>query len=97
MINYENLDELCVVNLSSNVTDIGDSYNSDSDIVVRFVKDDGSFVTGKAVRIYQNKIYLIPYTHQVSSTQEACYNKIGLPWYFNCFQWYNGVESDNYI
>lgn len=91
--NYENLDELCVVNLSSNVTDIGDSYNSDSDIVVRFVKDDGSFVTGKAVRIYQNKIYLIPYTHQVSSTQEACYNKIGLPWY-NCFQWYNGVESD---
>ena len=47
----------------------------------------------KLLEFIKNKIYLIPYTHQVSSTQEACYNKIGLPWY-NCFQWYNGVESD---
>jgi len=82
----------CIISTSSNLSNFQASLGSNH-AVLRFIKKDGSFVTATMIWTHSNLISIVPYTHPTSKTSTVVFNKIGLPW-FNCFQWFNGVESD---
>lgn len=93
-LNFTNDKELCTIQLSSNATVFGSMSNTANQVNIRFIKPDGSYVTGRAVYMASNVIKIIPYTHPTAGNYNfKPINKIALPWY-NCYQFYNGVESD---
>jgi len=83
--------QLCVITVNGF---LGEAYavGAQSEIVLRFVKDDGSYVCGRMVAAADSVIKIIPYTH-VTSNQPSLKIPIGLP-FFNCYAFGNGVESD---
>jgi len=92
--NYR-IDQTCNVKVNSdvffNVPPIEDA--SSHHVLFKFVKKDGNYVTARAVQVSGSTIRLIPYTHPTGKISTKVLNKIALPWH-NCYQWYNGVETD---
>jgi len=92
VINTLDDNQLCTIVLNKSVGLVSSNLNGNY-IIAKFVKEDGSYVTARVANIDNNSITIIPYTHPVSKVAQGALNKIALPW-FNCFTWFNGVESD---
>ena len=99
---YDELDSTCNITINTNTrpyvdgptTSIYIPHASHSEqIIAKFTKSDGSYVTGRVLFIENNLIRIAPHTHPNSKTPLNIINKIVLPW-FNCYQWFNGVETD---
>jgi hypothetical protein len=95
IINSTNSSQTCNITVSTNLENfnIPDIENTSLYCILKFIKPGGTYVTATAVSISANKIRVVPYTHPVSSITCNILNKVALPWH-NCYQWYNGVETD---
>jgi len=86
---FVNPDTTCNVNLNANITFLAPGQHA----VFKFIKKDGSYVTAKAIEMFGSSLRLVPYTHPNGKINTKVINEVSLPW-FNCYQWYNGVETD---
>ena len=92
VINTLDASQVSTILLNKSVSLISSNSNGDY-IIAKFIKEDGSYVTARVASINTDYITIIPYTHPVSSVSKSVLNKIAIP-FFNCFTWFNGVESD---
>jgi len=94
-ISSTNINETCNITINKNLEnfDLEDISTSTLYCILKFIKKGGNYVTATAVKIHGNTIRIVPYTHPVSSITCNVLNKVALPWH-NCYQWYNGVETD---
>lgn len=86
---FTNPDTTCNVDLNANITFLAPGQHA----VFKFIKKDGSYVTAKAIEMFGSYLRLVPYTHPNGKVNTKVINEVSLPW-FNCYQWYNGVETD---
>ena len=91
---FVNPDTTCNINVNTTLSSfsIPNVYTGQY-VVAKFIKKDGSYVTGRIIGLYGSSLRLAPYTHPTGKTCVKIPNKVSLPW-FNCYQWYNGVETD---
>ena len=82
-------DGVCRVVMNSAVPNVNIPNNAI--LKLKFIREDGSYVTARALAINGNTIKLYPYTHKTTSSNFS--SSIVLPW-INCYAFGNGVESD---